>query len=147
MGDNNHKTRIMIVDDDPHTLEILRRWLHREGYVTVSAEDGPSCLKALEGEPVEVIVLDVMMPGMDGLEVCERLRQNEVWREIPVVLLTAKDDMETRSRGMALGVSEYLTKPVNKQELFARLAAQVHARELARRMKQTVDSIESERPS
>lgn len=146
MSDDKRNARIMIVDDDPHTLEILRRWLQREGYVTVSAEDGPSCLQALEAEPVEVIVLDVMMPGMDGLQVCERLRQNEKWREIPIILLTAKDDMETRSQGMMLGVSEYLTKPVNKQDLFARLAAQVHARELARRMKETVDSIEGDRP-
>ena len=146
MNDDKRKPRIMIVDDDPHTLEILRRWLHREGYITVSAEDGPTCLKSLEGDPVDVIVLDVMMPGMDGLEVCERLRQNESWREIPIILLTAKDDMETRSQGMVLGVSEYLTKPVNKQELFARLAAQVHARELARRMKETVDSIEGDQP-
>jgi DNA-binding response OmpR family regulator len=146
MGDDKRKARIMIVDDDPHTLEILRRWLHREGYVTVSAEDGPTCLKSLESDPVEVIVLDVMMPGMDGLEVCQRLRANESWREIPIILLTAKDDMETRSQGMVLGVSEYLTKPVNKQELFARLAAQVHARELARRMKETVESIEGGQP-
>jgi len=147
MTDNKRKARILIVDDDPHTLEILRRWLQREGYVTVSAEDGPACLKALEGdEPVDVIVLDVMMPVMDGLEVCDRLRQNEKWREIPVILLTAKDDMETRSQGMVLGVSEYLTKPVNKQDLFTRLAAQVHARELARRMKETVDSIEGDGP-
>jgi len=146
---NDHKGpqgRILIVDDDANTLEILRRWLAREGYTTVSADNGPACLEALSKERVDVIVLDVMMPGMDGLEVCERLRDNPTWRSIPVMLLTAKDDIETRSRGMLLGVSEYLTKPVNKQELFARIAAQVHARELARRMKQTVDSIEGDRP-
>ncbi len=128
---------ILIVDDDANTLEILRRWLSREGYNTVSAESGADCLAALEREPIDVIVLDVMMPGMDGLEVCERLRDNPAWRSIPVVLLTAKDDMETRARGMSLGVSEYLTKPVNKLELFARLQAQVHSREIDRRMRET----------
>ncbi len=128
---------ILIVDDDANTLEILRRWLSREGYTTVSAESGADCLAALEREPIDVIVLDVMMPGMDGLEVCERLRDNPAWRSIPVVLLTAKDDMETRARGMSLGVSEYLTKPVNKLELFARLQAQVHSREIDRRMRET----------
>lgn len=129
--------RILIVDDDPNTLEILRRWLNREGYATVSADNGPACLQALGTEAVDVIVLDVMMPGMDGLQVCERLRENDAWRGIPVMLLTAKDDIETRSRGMMLGVSEYLTKPVNKLELFARLRAQLHSRELERRLEQT----------
>jgi DNA-binding response OmpR family regulator len=133
--------RILIVDDDPNTLEILRRWLNREGYATVSADNGPACLEALESEPIDVIVLDVMMPGMDGLQVCERLRENDAWRGIPVVLLTAKDDLETRSRGMLLGVSEYLTKPVNKFELFARLRAQLHSRELERRLEETAATV------
>ncbi|HSQ00907.1 MAG TPA: response regulator [Candidatus Dormibacteraeota bacterium] len=133
--------RILIVDDDPNTLEILRRWLNREGYSTVSADNGPACLQALNKEAVDVIVLDVMMPGMDGLQVCERLRESDAWRAIPVVLLTAKDDLETRSRGMMLGVSEYLTKPVNKLELFARLQAQLHSRELERRMEATAATV------
>jgi DNA-binding response OmpR family regulator len=133
--------RILIVDDDPNTLEILRRWLQREGYTTVSADNGRSCLDELGKEPVDVIVLDVMMPGMDGLQVCEHLRENAAWRSIPVMLLTAKDDIETRSRGMVLGVSEYLTKPVNKLELFARLQAQLHSRELERRMDATAATV------
>ena len=133
--------RILIVDDDPNTLEILRRWLNREGYATVSADNGPACLQMLGKEPVDVIVLDVMMPGMDGLQVCERLRESEAWRGIPVMLLTAKDDLETRSRGMMLGVSEYLTKPVNKLELFARLRAQLHSRELERRLEETAAAV------
>jgi len=133
--------RILIVDDDPNTLEILRRWLAREGYTTISADNGPACLELLGKNPVDVILLDVMMPGMDGLQVCERLREHPVWRSIPVVLLTAKDDIETRSRGMQLGVSEYLTKPVNKLELFARLEAQLHSRELERRMDATAATV------
>jgi DNA-binding response OmpR family regulator len=139
-GTNAHG-RVLIVDDDPNTLEILRRWLNREGYATVSADNGPACLQALARETVDVIVLDVMMPGMDGLQVCERLRESEAWRGIPVMLLTAKDDLETRSRGMMLGVSEYLTKPVNKLELFARLRAQLHSRELERRMDATAATV------
>ncbi|MGD9764897.1 MAG: PleD family two-component system response regulator [Candidatus Binatia bacterium] len=133
--------RILIVDDDPNTLEILRRWLNREGYTTISADNGRASLDVLEKEPVDVILLDVMMPGMDGLQVCERLRDHSSWRSIPVVLLTAKDDIETRSRGMLLGVSEYLTKPVNKLELFARLQAQLHTRELERRMAATAATV------
>lgn len=141
MADGQAQGRILIVDDDANTLEILRRWLMREGYTTVSADNGRACLDALTQDAVDVIVLDVMMPGMDGLEVCEKLREHPHWRTIPVMLLTAKDDIETRSRGMVLGVSEYLTKPVNKHELFARLRAQLHSRELERRMDQTAATV------
>ena len=68
------QTQILIVDDDPHTLEILSRWLAREGYQTVRADSGITCLERLAENRIDVIVLDVMMPDMDGLQVCERLR-------------------------------------------------------------------------
>jgi len=138
---NAAAAHVLLVDDDANTLEILRRWLSKEGYTTVSASDGRACLEALGKEKFDIVLLDVMMPHVDGLEVCERMRENPDWRQIPVVLLTAKDDMETRTRGMALGVSEYLTKPINKQELFARLRAQVHTRELDRRMDETAAAV------
>jgi two-component system alkaline phosphatase synthesis response regulator PhoP len=133
----NTKSRIMIVDDDPHAIEILTRMLGREGYECVSAASGKAALETVRGKPVDVILLDVMMPEMDGLQVCEHLRADDTLRQIPVILLTAKDDMETRARGMSLGVSEYLTKPINKRELFTRIAAQLHSRELSRRLTET----------
>lgn len=139
---SDRQARILIVDDDPNAVEILRLWLAREGYATLSAYSGPACLDELAKQSVDVILLDVMMPGMDGLQVCERLRENDTWRVIPVVLLTARDDMETRARGMALGVSEYLTKPVNKQDLFERLRSQVHSRQLQRRMSEAAASLD-----
>jgi DNA-binding response OmpR family regulator len=134
--------RVLIVDDDVNTLEILQRWLSKEGYATVSAQNGEECLQALEREKFDIVLLDVMMPVLDGMAVCERMRAHPGWRTIPVVLLTAKDDMETRTRGMALGVSEYLTKPINKLELFGRLRAQVHTRELDRRMDETAAAVD-----
>jgi DNA-binding response OmpR family regulator len=121
------KGRILIVDDDEHAVEILTRMLGREGYTCVSASGGAAGLRVARDEPVDVILLDVMMPGMDGLQVCEHLQADEQLRQIPIILLTAKDDIETRSRGMALGVSEYLTKPINKRELFARIETQLHS--------------------
>jgi DNA-binding response OmpR family regulator len=140
--------RIMIVDDDVHTLDILHRWLTREGYRTVSADGGAACLELLEQEAqgesdIDVLVLDVMMPGVDGLQVCEHLRERELWRGIPIMLLTAKDDIETRARGMTLGVSEYLTKPINKREFLTRLEAQIHNRSLQRQLARTAAAIES----
>ena len=131
------KNRILIVDDDPHAIEILTRMLGREGYDCLNASSGAAALETVRGRPVDVILLDVMMPEMDGLQVCEHLRGDDTLRQIPVILLTAKDDMETRARGMALGVSEYLTKPINKRELFTRIAAQLHSRELNRRLSET----------
>jgi two-component system alkaline phosphatase synthesis response regulator PhoP len=135
------KGRILIVDDDPHAVEILTRMLEREGYACISAASGAAALQLLRAQAVDVILLDVMMPEMDGLEVCERLRQDSELRQIPVILLTAKDDMETRSRGMALGVSEYLTKPVNKRELFLRIDAQLHSHELNRKLAETAAAV------
>ena len=137
----SEKGRILIVDDDPHAVEILTRMLEREGYECVSAASGAAALQQVHERAVDVILLDVMTPEMDGLQVCERLRQDSELRQIPVVLLTAKDDMETRSRGMALGVSEYLTKPVNKRELFSRVAAQLRSRELNRKLAETAAAV------
>ena len=139
------KGRILVVDDDPHAVEILTRMLTREGYACVSAASGPAALTVVRGNPVDVILLDVMMPGMDGLEVCEHLRQDPQLRQIPVILLTAKDDLETRARGMTLGVSEVLTKPINKRELLMRVAAQLHGRELSRRLDETEAALGTER--
>jgi two-component system alkaline phosphatase synthesis response regulator PhoP len=135
------KGRILIVDDDPQAVEILTRMLEREGYECISAASGAAALQLLRTQIVDVILLDVMMPEMDGLQVCERLRQDSELRQIPVILLTAKDDMQTRSRGMALGVSEYLTKPVNKRELFLRIDAQLHSRELNRKLAETAAAV------
>ena len=135
------KGRILIVDDDPQAVEILTRMLEREGYDCISAASGAAALQLLRAQAVDVILLDVMMPEMDGLQVCERLRQDSELRQIPVILLTAKDDMETRSRGMALGVSEYLTKPVNKRELFSRIDAQLRSRELNRKLAETAAAV------
>jgi DNA-binding response OmpR family regulator len=136
-----NKGRILVVDDDPHAVEILTRMLAREGYACVSAAGGAAALELLRQQPVDVILLDVMMPEMDGLQVCARLRADEMLREIPVILLTAKDDMDTRSQGMALGVSEYLTKPINKHELFTRIAAQLHSLALNRKLSQTAAAV------
>jgi len=135
------KGRILIVDDDPHAIEILTRMLGREGFTCLSAADGVAALRMVQQQAVDVILLDVMMPEMDGLQVCERLRQDDNLRQIPVILLTAKDDMETRSRGMALGVSEYLTKPVSKRELLGRIETQLHAREINRQLGETVKAV------
>jgi DNA-binding response OmpR family regulator len=123
---------ILVVDDDPDSREIAARLLQREGYRTRTAAGGDACLALVAAEPVDLILLDVMMPGMDGFEVCAALRAGG--HRIPVILLTARDDMDTRLEGMHQGVSEFLTKPINKHELFARVRAQLHILDLNRQL-------------
>ena len=128
--DAKHEGNVLVVDDDRNAVDILNRLLTKEGFVVQCAHGGREALAQVEAHPIDVILLDVMMPDMDGFQVCEALRKDDRTRGIPIILLTAKDDMETRVVGMRLGVSEFLTKPINKRELFARIRAQLHQRTL-----------------
>ena len=123
---------VLVVDDDPNSLDIAARLLQRQGYRIRTASCGEDCLRIVTSEPVDLLLLDVMMPGMDGFEVCTALR--DAGKRLPIILLTAKDDVDTRLEGMHQGVSEFLTKPINMHELFARVRAQLHILELARQL-------------
>ena len=123
---------ILVVDDDADCRTILGHLLERSGYHTRRAASGEECMRIALAEPIDVVLLDVMMPGMDGFAVCEALRQ--AGKHLPVILLTARDDMDTRLEGMHHGVSEFLTKPINRVELLARVHAQLHIRDLARQL-------------
>lgn len=125
---------VLVVDDDRNAVDILNRLLTKEGFTVLCANGGREALALAAAHTVDVILLDVMMPEMDGFQVCEALRQSDRTRAIPIILLTAKDDMETRVVGMRLGVSEFLTKPINKVELFARVRAQIHQRTIEHRI-------------
>jgi DNA-binding response OmpR family regulator len=130
---------VLVVDDDPDAVEILTRLLDMQKFSTVPARSGPQCLEIVRSQPIDVILLDVNMPGMDGLSVCAELARDERTRSIPVILVTARDDYETRLAGMKLGVSEFLAKPVSKAELFARVRGQLEIRALARQMDRAMD--------
>jgi DNA-binding response OmpR family regulator len=128
---------ILVVDDDPDCREIAARLLERAGHQTRRAGSGEECLRIALAEPIDVILLDVMMPDMDGFAVCQALR--EAGKRIPVILLTARDDTDTRLEGMHHGVSEFLTKPINRVELLARVRAQLHILALGRQL-ETVEA-------
>jgi DNA-binding response OmpR family regulator len=132
MTPSTEPATILVVDDDPDSCDIAARLLEREGYRTRRAANGDECLRAVESEAIDLILLDVMMPGMDGFEVCAALRDGG--RRIPVILLTARDDMDARLEGMNQGVSEFLTKPINRHELYARVRAQLHILALDRQL-------------
>jgi DNA-binding response OmpR family regulator len=123
---------ILVVDDDSASGDIVARLLTREGYATRAATSGVECLRIVRGERVDLILLDVMMPGMDGLQVCAALHAEH--SRVPIILLTAKDDNTTRAEGMNLGVTEFLTKPINRAELLGRVRAQLHVIDLARQL-------------
>jgi DNA-binding response OmpR family regulator len=123
---------ILVVDDDSASGDIVARLLGREGYATRVASGGVEALRILRTESIDLILLDVMMPGMDGLQVCATLHAEH--SRIPIILLTAKDDTNTRAEGMHLGVTEFLTKPINRAELLGRVRAQLHVIDLARQL-------------
>lgn len=117
--------QIMVVDDDPDTVSILARHLQREGFVAIEAISGAECVRIAQERPVDVILLDLMMPDMDGFQVCRALKEDPRTAEIPVIMITARDDLDARAEGMRLGVSDFLAKPVFRRQLANRIKAQL----------------------
>ena len=131
----NHRTnppRVLVVDDDPDTITILSRYLQREGFVAIEAPSGADCLSILQESAVDVILLDLMMPEMDGFQVCEALKRNPVTAEIPIILVTARDDIDARAEGIRIGVSEFLPKPFSRRQLISRINAQLSVVQVGR---------------
>jgi two-component system, OmpR family, response regulator MprA len=114
-------TRVLVVDDDPKILSLLRRGLSFAGYTVGTAVDGEAALAAARDRPPDIVVLDVMLPGVDGLEVCRRLRLGDA--SLPILMLTAKDRIPDRVAGLDAGADDYLVKPFAFDELLARLRA------------------------
>jgi len=115
------KSKILIVDDAIDTVELLRKRFHSEGYDTAEAYDGEEALKRVEEYNPDLIVLDVMMPKIDGYEVCRRLKTDENKKYIPVLMLTAKGEIESKVKGLEIGADDYLAKPFDYKELSARV--------------------------
>jgi DNA-binding response OmpR family regulator len=125
-------TNILVVDDNEQNLSLIRTILRRHGFHSRLANNGEEALRQVRHRPPDLIILDVMMPGMDGIEVCRQLKDNDETRLIPIVIMTALDQPEDKIRGIEAGADDFLFKPVNQSELMARVRT-------ALRMKQTVD--------
>lgn len=115
--------RILIVDDNPNALKLVGYALHREGFEVAVAKDGAEALEKAEKDPPALVILDIMMPDMDGYEVCRRLRATPQTARTPVIMLTAKGRAEDRVMGFQAGADDYVTKPVLPAELVARVRA------------------------
>ncbi|MDB5320948.1 MAG: two component transcriptional regulator, winged helix family [Phycisphaerales bacterium] len=119
-----NKGTILIIDDEKDLVELVRyNLVEKEGYDVISAKDGPSGLEIAQKHKVDLIVLDLMMPGMDGLEVCRRLRADARTSRVPLIMLTAKATEADRIVGLELGADDYITKPFSPRELVARVKA------------------------
>ena len=114
---------ILIVDDEPKIVQICRDYLTNAGFEVISAETGPMGLTAARRDRPDLIVLDLMLPGMDGLDVCRALRQDSLLKDIPIIMLTARVEETDKLIGLELGADDYITKPFSPRELVARVRA------------------------
>ncbi|MDF9816491.1 two-component system response regulator ResD [Streptomyces sp. SPB162] len=110
--------RILVVDDDPTVAEVVAGYLHRAGFVVDRAADGPTAVARAAAVRPDLVVLDLMLPGLDGLEVCRRIRERG---PVPVVMLTARGDQDDRILGLEVGADDYVTKPFSPRELVLRV--------------------------
>jgi DNA-binding response OmpR family regulator len=146
MESTNWMPQIMVVDDDPDTVSILARHLQREGFVAIEAISGTECLRIVHEHRIDVILLDLMMPEMDGFQVCRALKQDPETAEIPVIMITARDDLDARAEGMRLGVSDFLAKPVFRRQLANRIRAQLESIATARTTEAALSNLEHSVP-
>jgi len=117
--------RILVVDDNALNVKLLVEWLEHEAYVVGTAADGFEALSKIEAEGPDTVLLDVMMPGLDGFETCRRIKADPAIAHIPVVMVTALEDVDDLVKGFEAGADDFLTKPFNGRELLARIRLQL----------------------
>jgi len=139
MTEHAKESRILIVDDTPQNIQVLGTILRDEGYKLHVARNGKQALETAGKALPDLILLDVMMPEMDGFEACERLKADASTRDIPVIFLTAKTEAEDIARGFGLGAVDYVTKPFFSAELLARVRTHLDLRALRLHLEQVVD--------
>lgn len=148
--ENRNNGNILIVDDIPRNIQVLGNILKENHYQVEFALDGPSALKWVEKKNFDLILLDIMMPGMTGFEVCKQLRKNKEHNDIPIIFLTAKTDRESIVEGFKLGGKDYITKPFDSTELLARVHTHVElkkARDVLENMNAVLEKKVEERTS
>ncbi|MFA7061693.1 MAG: response regulator [Pedobacter sp.] len=140
---HERKPIILTVDDDPNNLAVVRDCLVEFNYTILVAEDGESAIKRAAYSHPDLILLDIMMPGIDGYETCRRLKSQESTKDIPVIFMTALAETEHKVKGLEVGAVDYITKPFQREELLARIAVHLHIRELTKKLQEAKDSLET----
>ncbi len=135
---------VLIVDDDQSVLDHIEKLLSREGYGVVLAKNGKEALSRVRDARPDLVLLDVVMPGIDGLEVCRILKARRNASFLPVIILTAKKDMESRVEGLKLGADDYLSKPPDPRELLARIEALLRIKKLQDRIANSLQEMEDQ---
>ncbi len=130
MGPVSKPTKILVVDDDPRNVRLLGHLLATKGYEVVTATSGPEALGRVETDRPDLVLLDVVMPGMSGHEVCKKIREDLATGVLPVVMVTALDPAQERLKGLEAGADDFLTKPINQLELLARVRSLLRIKEL-----------------
>jgi sigma-B regulation protein RsbU (phosphoserine phosphatase) len=134
---------ILVVDDNMKNLQVLGKILKQEGYPVEFATSGENALEWIHQQDFNLILLDIMMPGMSGFEVCEQLQKDETKKDIPVIFLTSKTDEESIVKGFDLGAIDYVTKPFNKKELLARVSTQLKIKQSQREISYYLKELET----
>jgi PAS domain S-box-containing protein len=140
----SEKGVILIVDDTPTNLEVLLDLLEADGFKVVVAEDGERAIGLAEYAPPDLILLDILMPGIDGFETCRRLKINSITQEIPVIFLTAVTDNVDKVKGLNLGAVDYITKPLHHEEVLARVNTHFRLQSLTKRLTEQNERLEKE---
>jgi response regulator RpfG family c-di-GMP phosphodiesterase len=138
---NQRSARILCVDDEPLNISLLQAMLLPRRYEVVTAANGLEALEKIKSEKIDICLLDVMMPGMDGFEVCRRIKSDEEHGNIPVIMITALDDRENRIRGIECGAEDFISKPFDAAEVLARIKMLLHVKELNDRLNSAYHNI------
>lgn len=125
---DKRQSKILVVDDEAVNVEVLRAWLEHAGYAVVAASDGNEAISMAESERPDLILLDVIMPQLNGFRVCKRLKASEETRAIPIVFLTGADFKQAQDRAIESGADGYLAKPIGSQELLGMVRAMLDKR-------------------
>ncbi|HBW87913.1 MAG TPA: hypothetical protein DEG17_03200 [Cyanobacteria bacterium UBA11149] len=134
---------IFIVDDLPANIQLLSDFLKESGFRVLVAKDGESAIKKLEKISPDLILLDVMMPGIDGWETCRRLKLSPITRDIPVIFMTVLSETEDKVKGFAVGGVDYITKPIQREEVLARINVQLRLRSLTQQLEKSKEAAEA----
>ena len=134
-----NRGEVMIVDDTPANLQLLAGLLEDEGYMVRPTRVPEMAIESALANPPNLILLDIMMPGMDGFEVCRQLKQNENTADVPIIFITALQETQDRLRGFEVGAVDFITKPIRRGDVLARVAAQLVLYQMGESRKETVD--------